>query len=211
MAGKMHQTANHGGKVHTGPGGRPATGPDLGTRRAGAHFARLAAGFLGERGAATIEFVIIFPVLFAVFASTLELGLYLTRQVMLDRAVDMTVRAIRLTSDRNVITHDSVKKMICDNIGIVRNCTDAVRVRLDVIDTTTWQFPTTPVTCVDRREKIQPVITLTPGQPGDIMLMSVCMVVDPIFPGATLGLRLEQDASGGVAIFSRTAFVNEPR
>ncbi len=172
--------------------------------------ASLLARLVGERGAATIEFAIIFPVLFAVFASTLELGIYLTRQVMLDRAVDLTVRAIRLSSDRGAITHDAVKRMICDNIGIVSNCTRSVRVRLDVVDPASWQFPQAPVSCVDRRAEIQPVVTLTPGQPGDIMLMSVCLVVDPLFPGATLGLRLEQDASGGVYIYSRTAFVNEP-
>ncbi len=171
---------------------------------------RLLVRLLGERGAATIEFAIIFPVLFAVFASTLELGIYLTRQVMLDRAVDITVRAIRLSSNRDAITHDAVKRMICDNIGIISNCTRSVRVRLDVIDPATWQFPQTPVSCVDRTAKIQPVVTLTPGKPGDIMLMSVCLVVDPLLPGATLGLRLDQDASGGVYIYSRTAFVNEP-
>ncbi len=171
---------------------------------------RLLACLAGERGAATIEFAIIFPVLFAVFASTLELGIYLTRQVMLDRAVDLTVRAIRLSSNRDAITHDAVKQMICDNIGIVSNCTRSVRVRLDVVDPATWQFPDTPVSCVDRTAKIQPVVTLTPGKSGDIMLMSVCLVVDPLLPGATLGLRLKQDASGGVYIYSRTAFVNEP-
>jgi len=49
-----------------------------------------------EDGNATIEFAILFPAFIMIFLSAFESGLLMTRQVLLDRAVDLTVRDIRL-------------------------------------------------------------------------------------------------------------------
>ncbi|MEM1301875.1 MAG: TadE family protein, partial [Pseudomonadota bacterium] len=47
-------------------------------------------------GASSIEFVVVFPAAMIIFLSTFEAGMYLTRQVFLDRGLDMAVRDIRL-------------------------------------------------------------------------------------------------------------------
>jgi len=43
------------------------------------------------------------------------------------------------------------------------------------------------------------------------MLMRLCAVVDPAFPGIGVGRSMPKDASGGYQIIATTAFVNEPQ
>jgi Flp pilus assembly protein TadG len=79
--------------------------------------------FLADEDAtATVEFVIVFPVLLMVFISAFETAMILTRQVMLERAVDSTVRYLRLTSGISV-THDQIRQNICDNALLVTSRT----------------------------------------------------------------------------------------
>ena len=49
-----------------------------------------------EDGNATIEFVILFPMVIFLLVSAVEVGFITIRHTMLDRAVDLTVRDIRL-------------------------------------------------------------------------------------------------------------------
>ena len=49
-----------------------------------------------EDGNMMIEFVIFVPLLFTIFMTSVELGIYSMRQMWLDRGLDMTVRLVRL-------------------------------------------------------------------------------------------------------------------
>ena len=55
-----------------------------------------------------------------------------------------------------------------------------------------------------------PVVTFNPGSRSEIMFMRACVVIDPLMPGMGLGLHLPKDTSGGFALVSYSAFVNEP-
>jgi Flp pilus assembly protein TadG len=66
-----------------------------------------------QDGSSTIEFVIMFPVIFTFFLSTFELGMLETRHVMLDRGLDIAVRAIRL-GQIEPVTHDAFKQAVCN-------------------------------------------------------------------------------------------------
>lgn len=58
---------------------------------------RLLKHFLGDKaGAAAIEFALIAPMLLALIFSTLEAGWTMVQTIMLDRALDMTVRELRI-------------------------------------------------------------------------------------------------------------------
>lgn len=162
-----------------------------------------------EHGNSTIEFLFIFPILITLLCSATESGMLMLRQVMLDRALDMAVRDLRIgTWDEP--THAIVKQRICDNTTVIPNCMSTVLLELREIDTDTWVLPATNATCIDRSEELEPVTTFSQSGGNALMLVRACAVFDPVFPGAGLGLELAKDDTGAYALFSASAFVNEP-
>ena len=95
-----------------------------------------------EDGAATIEFVILFPAFIAILISSYESGLMMVRNVMLERGVDLAVREMRLGQPVPP-TFDQLKNIICDNAVIVNDCFNKIQLELQPIDTATWALPTT--------------------------------------------------------------------
>lgn len=163
-----------------------------------------------DDGTATVEFVLTVPVLLMIFMASLESGLLMTRYISLERAVDMTVRNLRLGQYPNP-THDLLKREICGRSSVLVDCSNAIRIELVPVDTATWNLPTSRVGCVDRAdEDIAPVIEVNPGQPNDLMLVRVCIVQDALFPTTGIGLRLPKDADGGYGLVALSSFANEP-
>lgn len=164
-----------------------------------------------QSGGGAIELVLVLPVMMGIFISATEAGLYMTRQIMLERAVDMTVRDLRLGKIPNP-THSKLKTSICANVSIIPDCSTAIRIDLVRVSTTTWDFPTTAVECVDRAQPIELSLEFNPGAQNELMLVRVCLLQDAIFPGADFarGIAYEGDAAGGYALISTSAFVNEP-
>ena len=163
-----------------------------------------------EDGNATIEFVILFPLFMMLFFSAFEIGLVMVRQVMLDRATDISVRALRLGSWTNP-THDQMKRNICNLAGILPDCMNNIMIELRPVSTTTWTpLPSNP-TCVDKDAVISPPITFNGGLQNEMMLVRVCALMKPMFPTTGLGLRLPREGEDYYALVATTAFVNEPR
>lgn len=165
---------------------------------------------MSEDGAVTVEFVIVFPVFMALFVSVFEAGLMMTKLTMLDRALDLTVRQIRLASESEAITHEAVKEMICDNTVIIDNCDNVLQLEMVVISTDTWTMPDNTLDCIDREAEIEPVVNFSAGGENDIVYVRACIVVDPMFPNMGLGLILTKDPTGGVRLTASSAFANEP-
>ena len=161
-----------------------------------------------EDGAATVEFVILFPVFIALFLSAFELGLYMTRQVMLDRSTDLTVRALRLGQFENP-TQELLRFNICRRAAVVPNCENRLLIEMTQIPTTTWTTLPSAATCVDREEDIEPVVKFNGGQPNDMMLIRVCALLEPVFPTTRLALEMPS-YNDFYALVSTSAFVNEP-
>jgi len=162
-----------------------------------------------EDGSASIEFVILFPALMVLFLSSFEVGIYLTRSVLLDRALDLNVRALRLGS-LNPPTQAELKRRVCNDALILPDCMNAMAIELVPISTTTWQFPANQVACVDRAAEIQPVVTFSPGAENEIMLVRACAILNPFFGTTPLVMGLPLDPSGGYAVAAVSTFVNEP-
>lgn len=172
-------------------------------------FSRLKALFRNEDGTATLEFVIAVPVMLIIFAGSFESGLFMTRSILLDRAVDMTMRELRL-GHYPLPTKDLIKAEICNRTVVFSNCTTAITVELTRVNTANWTLPSSNVACVDRDEDIEPVTALQIGQQNDIMLVRICVIQDAIFPDMGLGQLLKVDDKGGYALVSVSAFVTEP-
>ena len=159
-------------------------------------------------GNATMEFVVLFPFLMYMILSIGEAGVLMTRTVMLDRGLDMAIRDLRLGLTPGV-THDDIKRQICDAAFLLGDCEDVVLLELSPLPDAA-SFPGGGANCIDRTSEIEPTITFTPGARSEIMFVRACLVVDPLFPGVGLGAMLSTDASGGYSIVAQTAFVNEP-
>ncbi|WP_421703602.1 TadE/TadG family type IV pilus assembly protein [Aliiroseovarius sp.] len=173
------------------------------TKRLGRRFLR------EESGTATIEFVLLFPAIMWLFFSAIEVGVHMTRMVMLDRALDLNVRALRLGA-LDPATHDELKRRVCSDALIFKDCPNAVIIELIPISRDNWSLPSGGATCVDRSEEIDPAIEFTIGGENQIMLVRACAVLNPFFGASKLVMQMPLDDSGGVVITAASTFVNEP-
>ena len=162
-----------------------------------------------EDANATVEFVIVFPVVLMVFIAAFETAMLLTRQVMLEKALDSAVRHMRLTSGLSV-THDAIRTNICDNSPILPDCQNSLLLDLRVIDETTYTLPDYRTLCVDRSGTVNPANTFHPGGDNELMLVRACAAVDRILPISGLGLDLTTDDTGAIHLIAASIFVNEP-
>ncbi len=161
-----------------------------------------------EEASATIEFVILVPVVMWVVFSVIESGWLATEQTMLNRGLNLAVRDLRL-GRRNNPTPAQIKQDICDYAGILRNCMSYLTLELVKLGN---PIGGNAAVCVDRSTTVNPVVTFNPGSHAeqDIMIARVCYLVDPLIPGAGFGAALPKDPTGAYHMVAFSAFVNEP-
>ncbi|MCC5969989.1 MAG: pilus assembly protein [Pararhodobacter sp.] len=179
--------------------GKPAT------RR---HFLRRF--FRRETGSATIEFAIFVPVVMMILFAGIEAGIITARQAMLERGMESTMRALRLGRIQPV-TLDSLRENVCNNSVMLTNCRENLLIELRRLDPNNVALPAGNAPCVNRSEETVPAVSLTPGVEHDLMLVRLCLIVDPLFPTSGHGLGLPLDESGGFRMTAASVYVNEPR
>ena len=163
-----------------------------------------------EDGMATIEFVILFPIFFFLLVSSVEIGFITHRHTMLDRAVDLTVRDIRLGTG-SAPQYEQIRDAICDRATVIKNCHDNVKIEMIRMDLRAWVPPPADYDCIDHAEPVQPVRNFVNGMQNEMMLLRICAMFEPVFPLAGLGRDLMKVSTNGyVAMISATAFVQEP-
>lgn len=162
-----------------------------------------------EDGNASIEFVLVAPLLLMVFMAAFESGLLMTRSIMLEQALDRTMRELRLGHYPDP-TSTLLKSEICRRTVIFINCDANISIEMTRVSTANWAMPTTDVACIDRSQQFQPVLEYTKPSPQDVMIVRVCVVQDALFPTTGLGLALPKDGNGGYGIVAVTAFATEP-
>ncbi len=162
-----------------------------------------------EEANATVEFVIVFPMVLLVFIAAFETAMLLTRQVMLERALDGAVRYLRLTSGLSV-TYDDIRTNICENTPVLPDCENALLLDVRPIDQVTYALPDYQLLCVDRSGTVTPANTFNPGVENQLMLVRACAAVDRILPISGLGLDLTRDETGAIHLLAANIFVNEP-
>ena len=161
-----------------------------------------------QSGNATIEFVIVFPVLMWFVMMVFETGFIATRSVLLERGLDVATRDLRLGTDPT-IDHTKLRNAVCENSTILANCERDLILEVVELDINS-AYPQNQANCIDRTEEIEPTITFNPGGRNRIMFVRACMIIDPIFPGLGISLGLRKDNSGGYQLVTYTAFMNEP-
>jgi hypothetical protein len=162
-----------------------------------------------EDGSGTIEFAIMVPVMFGLCMSCIELGILLTRQVMLDRGVDLAIRAVRVGSMEDV-THDNLRDAICEGAVIIPDCTNQLKLEMIPMNPRAWTAINAQADCINRSDDSEPVRTFTPGQMNQLMILRACSLFDPFFPTTGLGASIPKRSGGAYALISLTSYVVEP-
>ena len=178
-----------------------------------------------ENGAVTVEFAILFPVYIFLFCSAFEVGMYLLRQILLDRGLDQTVRALRLgvypASWSAVPTRDNVRTTVCENSPIIPDCLEGLNIELiDINDfwedrEDEFEDANSAIECIDRgADEFEPVRSWEPGARNHIIVIRACWFYEPLFSEFTIAqfpaLKGLQDTDGGVPVFATSAFAVEP-
>lgn len=175
--------------------------------RAALRFAR------AEEGSATIEFALLVPTFLYLFLTTFELGMIMTRDVMVERALDMTVRNVRLGRFDTVnpqSMHTALKQSICDLALMIDNCMNEMKLEMQPVDPRNWSMIDATPDCVDRRDPAsRPATNFIPGVANQLMVLRACVLVDPFFPQLGLG-RFAATHGGVFTLLSTSAFVIEP-
>ncbi|GGD33348.1 TadE/TadG family type IV pilus assembly protein [Aureimonas glaciei] len=166
---------------------------------------------LRDRGAATaVEFAFVAPLFFALVLSTFEVGWTMTQGMMLDRALDQTIRQVRLGGPDAPQTQEAIRGAICSKTPVILDCRNVLSVELVTIRTPA-DFPSDTARCIDRSGKVNPTLRFTTGnRSAMIMYVRACAVIDPLTPLIGLALALPKDSTGGYRLVSTSAFMNEP-
>ena len=166
-----------------------------------------------ENGSATIEFVILFPMIMFMFLTGFEAGYFMVRNVMLEHAVDVAVRDVRLSKGQ-VPNFADLKARICENTVIMPDCLRNLQVEMRSIPNEPGSIVAMqgPSRCVDLDSTTDPATgtVYQTGQQNEMMVVRVCALAQPMFPTTHLGLGMQQDSQGNYAIVTTAAFVNEP-
>jgi len=163
----------------------------------------------GEEGSATIEFAITFPAMLFFLLSGVELGMVTLHHAMLERAMDITVRDIRLGTG-NAPQHDEIKDLICERAGFIDDCTDNLRLEMIQVDPFNWNGLPGEADCIDRSEDVVPVRSFVNGQDNELMILRACAKIAPVFPTVGLGATIGKDGAGNYSLLATSAFVQEP-
>lgn len=169
--------------------------------------ARLGKRVADENGSTTIEFVLMLPVIAILATASVEIGVIMSRYVMLERALDMSVRDIRLGATP---TTEELVTEICTRASIIPDCAMSLIIDMQPIDDQAWDLPALSTPCYDREEDIVPATEFTYGAENQIVLIRACVIVDPLMATIGLGQALDDVGGGQFYLKAASAFVNEP-
>lgn len=165
--------------------------------------------FRKEDGTATIEFCILFIPMFSMVVMAAELGMIHIRYAMLERAVDSTVRDIRLNTGA-APQHQQIRDVICERAGFIVECGRDVQIEMILLDPFNWQNPPTDVDCINDTVQVNDPRNFANGGSNQLMFLRVCAQYDPILPHIGMADHWKLD-DGQYSLVTTSAFVQEPR
>ncbi|WP_308915358.1 pilus assembly protein [Jannaschia sp. LMIT008] len=162
-----------------------------------------------ERGAGSVEFVMLFPVFMLIFFVAFESAMLLTRQLMLERALDVVMRDVRLSTNET-FPLPILRRAVCERARILPDCDRNLSLEFVAVSKADYAVPNTAQRCVDRGAALRPLSTRPTVGADSLMLVRACFSIDPFFPNVGLGLRLVSGPDGEIRIATASAFVQEP-
>lgn len=162
-----------------------------------------------ENGHITVEFALAVPLIFTLFMTSVEMGIYSLRQSFLDRGLDMAVRNVRLNTG-TAYTHNDIKQMVCDFSGFLPDCDSALKIEMNPINPRSFSGFGGAADCADVSLPVTPSRTFVHGSEHQLMMLRACYMFKPVFPTSGLGYSFTKDGSGRVKMVSMSGFVQEP-
>ncbi|MEL6574169.1 MAG: pilus assembly protein [Pseudomonadota bacterium] len=174
---------------------------------------RTAAVLTSEDGTATVGFAISLPATLLLFSVGYEGGLSSTRHVLLQHALEKTVREVRIGEVPNP-THSFLIERICEHAGLIPDCENQVRlemVRTDVTDLGANSL-SGETYCRNREEDENKALVefSNTGFANDLMFLRACALFDPIFAGLGFGERIATENGNAYALVATSGYVVEP-
>ena len=137
------------------------------------------------------------------FIAAFETSMLLTRQVMLERALDQSVRHLRLTTGLSV-THDAIRENLCENTVVLNNCDRVPGARPAPDRQDSYVLPDYHTMCLSEDGEVHPANRFNPGGQNELMLIRACARVNRILPISGLGLQLTRDDAGAIHVTAAT-------
>lgn len=171
---------------------------------------RVAAFCDDESGAnSVIPFALWTPIFVGILLMSIELGFVTLRHTALERALDETVREVRI----GVYTppqHAELKDTICEKAAMLADCQENLRLEMMVRDLRAWNTIPSKADCVDVSQEVNPVREFTNGNSNQLMILRACYKFTPISPATGFASFLTLDDAGNTALVATSAFVQEP-
>jgi len=177
-----------------------------------------------DEGAATTEFVIIFPVYIFMLFWVIDVGYMSYLSVSLKSSLTELTRDLMLgeltgDSDDNEIKHDILKQEVCNHFGIY-NCEDGLQLQITPATETNIKLsandickynstdpdvePPKVVGIINEGQCIEDSIDSTTSS-TEIMLMEACLTVSPLIPALW-----NTDELGEMRVRTFAAYLKEP-
>ena len=171
-----------------------------------------------QDGTASVEFVLLFPIFMFVMLTGFESGFYMVRNVMLERAVDVAVRDVRLGNTINAPGQPpelaALKQRICDEATVFPDCMNLLQVALRpvAIEPGGVAAIKNSLRCIDAAadDEVPQSTHYDTGTENSLMVVQVCALSKPLFPASRLGAGMVRDTEGNYALVTINSFVNEP-
>lgn len=158
-----------------------------------------------ERGSVAIEFALTAIPFFTLLFAIAEAGMIFFVNAELDNALNDAGRLIRTGQAQTAsMTATQIVQNICDNVVMVSNCTENVKIDVRTYSTfASVSFPSP----VDEDGNIANALQFSMGNAGDIVLIRIYYIWNVMSP---LPVGLTNNTSSTRLIQSSVAFRNEP-
>ena len=163
----------------------------------------------GEEGSMVVPLALWTPVFMGLIVASVELGTVTIRHAALERAMDETIRSVRIGT--GATDHAGIKQDICDSAAVLPDCANMLKLEMIRLDLRNWAAPPETADCVDVSEPFAPSRTFQTGGSNDLMYLRACYKYQPISPAGTLGATLAKDVHGYAALTAKSAFALEPQ
>ncbi|MGR3368533.1 MAG: TadE/TadG family type IV pilus assembly protein [Sagittula sp.] len=162
----------------------------------------------GDDGSMVVPIALWMPIFLLLIISSIELGTITVRSTVLERALDQTVRDVKLGTGPN--THAQMKEAICNRAQILPSCMETLHLEMVVLDVRDWTDPPEGVDCYDNSLPVTPQRNFQNGKGGEMMFLRACYKFKPLTLISSFNAALPKDDAGYVGLVAMNAFVNEP-
>lgn len=163
-----------------------------------------------EDGSATIEFVVMFPLVMFVFFTSFEAGYAMVRSALLGRALDQSLHDLQLGT-LNPATADAVRLDLCTRLAVVA-CDSEMVVEMTVLNADRSNPPPLGSPCQNQEVTIRTATRadwVGASSPSELVVVRACQRANALFPTAVAGLTPAfADAEGHYRLVATGVFLN---